>query len=321
MKLVVLVLAVLLSGVAVAEDLFATVGDEGITWAEYEAHVDTGLRQRFFHGKVPEAELQAFREEMAQELIDRVLLVREARRRGLQPQAAHVEAAIEETRQRYRQNPAWKDQEETVVARLRQAVVKRDLITQLRQQVVEQAIRVDSAQAEEAAVRRYYNEHPEQFTTPERLRLSLIMLGVEPWAPQAKWRAAEQEAERLVQKLQSGHAEFTELARLHSSDASSSQGGDLGYIHLGMLSPEAQKHVEGLKPGEVAAPLRLLQGIAIFRLDGRLPAQLNGFDQVRERARGLLQRQQQQQAWLQLIKGLRQRTPVQRNDVKMNNDG
>ena len=137
MKFAVLVLAMLLNGVAVAEEFFATVGDEGISWAEYEAHVDAGLRQRYFHGKVPEAEMQAFREEMAQELIDRVLLVQEARRRGLQPQSADVEAEIEQTRQRYRHNPAWTEQEETVVARLRQAVIKRDLIDQLRKQVVE----------------------------------------------------------------------------------------------------------------------------------------------------------------------------------------
>ena len=321
MKFAVLVLAMLLNGVAVAEEFFATVGDEGISWAEYEAHVDAGLRQRYFHGKVPEAEMQAFREEMAQELIDRVLLVQEARRRGLQPQSADVEAEIEQTRQRYRHNPAWTEQEETVVARLRQAVIKRDLIDQLRKQVNEQALQMASASAEEAAVRQYYDEHPQQFTTPEQLRLSLILLGVEPWSPQVKWQAAEQEAEKLVQKLQSGQAEFGELARLHSSDASSSRGGDLGYIHLGMLSAEAQKHVEGLKTGEIAAPLRLLQGIAIFRLDGRKPAQLNGFEQVRERARGLMQRQQQQQAWQQLITELRQRTPVKRNDVKMNHDG
>ena len=88
-----------------------------------------------------------------------------------------------------------------------------------------------------------------------------------------------------------------------------------------MLAPEAQQHVEGLIPGNIAAPLRLLQGIAIFRLEGRVPAQLNDFDQVRERALGLLQRQQQKQAWLQLLEELHQRTPVKRYDMTMNNDG
>ena len=298
-----------------AEERFASVGDEVISRAEYEAHVGTGLRERFYHGKIPEAELLAFREEMALELIDRVLLVQEARRRGLQPQEAHVGAVIEQTVQRYQNDPAWQVQKETMLPRLRQAVEKRDLIAQLRQRVTQ------LEEPDEASVRAYYEAEPDKFTTPERLRLSLIMLAVEAWAPQTTWRAAEQEAARLVQQLREGKADFADLARLHSSDASAAQGGDLGYVHLGMLAPEAQRHVEGLALGVVSTPLRLLQGIAIFRLDGREVAQLNDFDRVRERAGGLLQRQRQQQAWLQLIEGLRQRTPVQRYEIKMSDDG
>jgi hypothetical protein len=319
MRFTLLLLALLQCGVVAADELFASVGDEVITRAEYEAHIETGLRQRFYHGKVPEAELRAFHEEMAQELIDRVLLVQEARRRGLQPQPAHVEAVVEQTRQRYRHDPSWQQQGEVVLKQLRQSVEKRDLIAQLRQQVVEEAIQ--PAAAAEVAVREYYRTHPDKFTTPERLRLSLIMLAVEPWAPQAKWQAADQEAVRLVQQLRDGKADFAELARLHSSDASAPQGGDLGYVHLGMLAPEAQQHVDALAPGEIAAPLRLLQGIAIFRLDGREAAQLNDFDQVRERAQGLFQRQRQQQAWVQLLEELRQRTPVQRYKMKVTDDG
>jgi parvulin-like peptidyl-prolyl isomerase len=286
-----------------------------ISRAEYEAHVETGLRQRFYHGKIPEAELQAFREEMAQELIDRVLLAQEAQRRGLQPQKAPVEAAIEQTLQRYRHDPAWQQQRSVMLAQLRQAVEQRDVIAQLRQQVTQ------LPEPDVVAVRAFYQAEPDKFTTPERLHLGLIMLAVEAWAPAVKWQAAEQEAAQMVQRLRDGHADFAELARLHSSDASAAQGGDLGYVHLGMLAQEAQQHVEGLLPGGIAAPLRLLQGIAIFRLEGREPARLNEFDQVQERARGLLLRQQQQQAWLQLIEGLRQRTPVQRYEMKMSDDG
>jgi len=315
MKAAVLFVALLFSGIAVAEALFATVGNEVISVAEYEAHVEAGLRQRYYHGKVPEAELKAFREEMAAELIDRVLLVQEARRRGLQAQAAHVEAVIEQTRQRYRHDPVWLQQQETLIARLRDGVEKRDLIAQLRQQVTQ------IGKPDEQAVRAYYQTHPDKFTTPERLRLSLIMLGVEAWAPQTKWQAAEQEAQRLLSRLRDGKADFAELARLHSSDASAAQGGDLGYVHLGMLAPEAQQHIEGLEIGAIAEPLRLLQGFALFRLDGREAARLNDFEQVRERAGGLLLRQQQQQAWLQLIEGLRQQTPVHRHEMKMSNEG
>jgi len=302
--------------VAVAGPLFATVGGEDISREAYEAYVAAGLRQQFYHGKVSEEKLRAFREQMAVELIDQVLLVQEARRRGLQIHKALIDDELSRTRQRYQNVADWKQQEKTVLERMRTALERRDLIDQLRQQVV-----TGVAEPDEVLVHKFYQTNPEKFTTPERLHLSLIMLGVEPWAPTTKWQAAEQEAAELVQRLRAGEADFADLAHLHSSDASAAQGGDLGFVHLGMLAPEVQKHVDKLDVGEIAEPLRLLQGIAIFRLDGREDAHLNDFVQVQERATGLLKRQLQEQAWAQLLERLRQQTPIQRYEMTASDEG
>lgn len=303
-------------GVASAGPLFATVDGEDISREAYEGYVAAGLRQQFFHGKVPEAKLRAFREKMALELIDHVLLVQEARRRGLQVHKALIENELAQTRQRYQNLPNWRQQEKVVLAQMRAALERQDLTDQLQQQVTAAVVEPDVA-----AVRQYYQDNPDKFTTPERLHLSLIMLGVEPWAPASKWQAAEQDAGGLVQRLRAGEAEFADLARLESTDASAAQGGDLGFVHLGMLAPEVQGHVDKLVVGEVADPLRLLQGIAIFRLDGREDAHLNDFEQVQERATGLLKRQLQQQAWTQLLDKLRKQTPIQRYEMTVSDEG
>jgi len=312
----VLVVVLLLAGYLVqAEtestgDIFATVGDESISRAEYEAHVEAGLRQRFYHGKIPEAELASFRQEMADELIDRALLVHEALAQGLKPRAGAIEAEVKEVVARYQYTPGWNEIADNTVSQLRRSLERQDLIEQLRQQLTN-----DVPAPDELAVKGYYLQHADKFTTPERLRLSLIMLAVEPWAPAEKWQAAEQEAKGLVQRLRSGEAAFDVMASLHSSDASASQGGDLGYVHAGMLAPEVHQHIETLAVGVIAEPLRLLQGIAVFRLDGRESARLNDFDQVKTRASGLLIRQQQQQSWAELKERLRRQNPVQRYET------
>ena len=302
--------------VALAGSLFATVGGEEISRDAYESYVAAGLRQQFYHGKVSEAKLRAFREQMAAELIDQVLLVQEARRRGLQVQKALIDDELSRTRQRYQNVANWAQQEQQVLGRMRTALERQDLIDQLRRQVI-----ANVAEPDDVAVREYYQANTEKFTTPERLHLSLIMLGVEPWAPTSKWQAAEEEAVGLVQRLRHGEAKFAELARLESTDASAAQGGDLGFVHLGMLAPEVQGHVDKLGVGDVADPLRLLQGIAIFRLDGREDAQLNDFGQVQERATGLLKRQLEQQALTQLLERLRKQTPIQRYEMTASDEG
>lgn len=311
-----LLLALLLVGPVTGADavvdkaIFATVGHEDISHAEYEAHVEAGLRQRFYHGKVPEAQLLSFREEMAVELIDRSLLVQQAQKQGLVPRAGQIDTELKVVVARYHNTPGWQAIADDTVAQLRRSLERHDLIEQLRQHVINAVNRPD-----ESAVRIYYDSNADKFTTPERLRLSLIMLAVEPWAPAAKWQAAAQEANDLVQRLRNGEAEFAAMARLHSSDASASQGGGLGYVHAGMLAPEVQQHIEPLAIGAIAEPLRLLQGIAVFRLDGHETAQLNDFEQVKDRAAGLLLRQLQQQAWADLLERLRGQIPVKRYEM------
>jgi len=163
-------------------------------------------------------------------------------------------------------------------------------------------------------VRAYYESHPDKFTTPERLRVSMILLGVQPWAPGTAWEAAQDEAQRLLAQLREG-ADFAQLARLHSADASAQHGGDLGYVHAGMLASEAQSVLDALAPGELSAPVRLLKGVAIFRLDERHAPVLNDFARAEARAQGLLRREREEQAWQDLLAALRAGTSIEINEA------
>lgn len=253
---------------------FAVVGGETISQEEHQSALHEGMRRKFFHGVPSQEQVDAYRREMAQGLIDRALLRQEAKRRGLEG--------------------------DNLLARL-EADVRR----------------VPEPGAEE--VRKYYDAHLDKFTAPERLRVGLILLKVEPSATGAAWKAAEAEAARLVDRLrkaepQSRGADFAELARLHSGDVSASRGGDLGYVHKGMLAGEAQQVLDGMKPGDVSAPLLLLQGVAVLRLEDRIAPALSAFDAAKSRARDLLARERGEGAWQALIERLRRDTPVTINE-------
>lgn len=288
--------------------VFATVGDAVVTVQEFEASLHAGMRQRFYHGTIPEAERRSFRREVGQALIDRVLLQQEARRRGIQPDEAWVAERVAEIEARMASSPAWKHAREEALAGLRAQLAGESLIQQLRERVTD----IPPPDAEE--LRRFYEQNKEKFTTPERLRVSMILLRVQPWAPEATWQAALDEARRLLEKLRQGAA-FAGLARLHSADPSAERGGDLGYIHEGMLAAEAQQVLDDLSPGELSAPVRLLKGYALFRLDDRQPPVANELAAVEGRARGLLLRQKRQDAWRGMLGELRDSTPVEINEA------
>ena len=157
--------------------------------------------------------------------------------------------------------------------------------------------------------RSFYDKNKNLFVEPEQVRLSLILLKVDPSSPQTVWNSAKEEGQRIHQRIKAG-ADFGELARLHSGDASAAKGGQMEYTHSGMLPEALAAPVEKLKPREISEPVQILQGVAILRLDDRKLARQRPFDAVRERAGELWQREEGENRWKKLIADLRRATPL-----------
>ena len=284
--------------------IFARVGDDVITVGQYRAYMQDGLRRRFFHGSVPENKRDEARRELTQELVDQLLLYQEAQRQNIAPDKDFVSSGMAHARQKLLQQELPTAQQKSLLASWQQSLEHQSMVMRLQRQVRQVPLPTL------AAVQEFYRQNPDKFTTPERLKVSVILLGVEPWAPTSKWQAASDEAVRLLDDIRQGKETFEALARLKSTDQSAANGGDLGYVHRGMLSQEAQQAVDGLQVGELSAPVRVLKGIAVFRLDDRVKPVLNPFSQAEVRAQALLHRQQQEEAWQSLLKKLRADTPV-----------
>lgn len=88
----------------------------------------------------------------------------------------------------------------------------------------------------------------------------------------------------------------------------------MGYLHRGMLPDGVDTVVDGLKPGEVSAPVTLLEGVALLRLEGRQAAQQRSFTEVRSRALELWKREESDRRWKKFIADLRKATPVRINE-------
>jgi len=304
-----------LNGVAFADDgpvsaeqqsqalLFAKVGEQLITRQAFDDAFSRAARSRFYHGEVPEGELETVRRQVADDIVSRALLLQEARRRGLSADDTSLQATLDNYDQRYAGNPSWQAQRETLLASLKQKLLEDELLKQLEARVRQ----LPPPTREE--VLKYYKANPDKFTEPARQQVFVILLQVDPSSSSAVWEAALAEADGLVTDIEQG-AEFEELARLRSSDRSAEKGGNMGYLHHGMLSPAAQQVVDELDIGELSRPVRLLRGVAIFRVDDRKAARLRAFEDVDQRARELLIREQSEHAWDSLKERLKDSTPI-----------
>jgi peptidylprolyl isomerase len=283
---------------AATAEAVVIVGSRTVGAPEFELAVREAMRQKFYHGKVPEAQVIELQQDVANQIVDRTLLLEEAARRGIKPDGEKLRAAVGEFDQRYGENANWKQNRGAMLARIVPELEQRNTLEQL-----ERAVR-EVPTPSDAEVRAFYETQKELFTEPEKLRLSVILLKVDPAAPKVSWEKAEEEARAIRSRLMGG-ADFAELARLHSGDESGARGGDMGYLHRGMLPEGLQERIDGFKIGEIPEPIMTLRGVALFRLDEKVPPRLRTFDQVKGRATDLLRRSRGNDAWNGLIAGLR----------------
>ncbi len=114
--------------------------------------------------------------------------------------------------------------------------------------------------------------------------------------------------ERLAdyrRRILAGQADFAQLAREHSQDASAKQGGDLGWVNPGTFVPEFEEVMDALKPGDLSQPLISRFGVHLIQLQERREQRLSAREQ-REVARQAVRMKKTEDAyatWTQEVRG------------------
>lgn len=133
----------------------------------------------------------------------------------------------------------------------------------------------------EQELRRAYEQEIGRYSTPEKRRLSHILIEIPASGSGDAEQQALAKARELEQQLKAG-ADFAELAKAESADSGSAQqGGDLGYIGTGALPRELEQAVSKLKVGEITEPVRTSYGYHIGKLTEFTPSVRKSFEEAR----------------------------------------
>jgi peptidyl-prolyl cis-trans isomerase C len=159
----------------------------------------------------------------------------------------------------------------------------------------------------EKDVKDYYDAHPDDFATPEKVHVRHIVIAVTNAGPAPKTdsqaleqisqiaaalRAADVSSamgkpdEATMAKLRLAH--FEEAAKKYSEDSSGESGGDLGWVSKGQLDPAFEAAAWGLKPGVISGVVHSKFGYHLIYVEGKEPAGTEPYDAVKNGIREYL---------------------------------
>jgi peptidyl-prolyl cis-trans isomerase SurA len=113
-----------------------------------------------------------------------------------------------------------------------------------------------------------------------------------------------------IRKRIEGGADFAQLAKEFSQDASGPNGGDLGWSSPGMYVPEFEEAMNSLAPRQVSQPVVSRFGVHLIQVLERRQAKLTEREQ-REVARNVLREKKLEEAYLQWAQEVRGRAYVE----------
>ena len=260
----------------VLEEIVARVNNDVISRSDLQREREQ-LRQEIKQAKVPDPDA-VFAEkdkDVLREKIDQLLLIQRGRDMGMNADAEVIKRLDE-----LRKNAGLATLEDLEKAAEQQGVNYEDWKLSMRNQIITrkviQAEVGQHLQMTKEDAEKYYDEHKADFTQPEQVKLSEILVPTEtPGADSSAAAVPMSDAEIAQQKAKAGQAlaeirggkPFEEVAKQVSSGPSAAQGGDLGFFKRGVLAKELeQKTFDQMKAGEVSDIIRTKQGFVILKV-------------------------------------------------------
>jgi len=149
--------------------------------------------------------------------------------------------------------------------------IRAEMMTMVRNQMIIQQMQqklTSNIKPTPAEIRRYYESLPMDSIPMMPAEVEVQILSFEPPVPIEETERVKQRLREFTERIQSGTADFSMLARLYSEDTESAKrGGELGFVGKGQLVPEFAEVAFNLNdPKRVSRIVKTEYGYHIIQL-------------------------------------------------------
>lgn len=176
--------------------------------------------------------------------------------------------------------------------------IKDSIRRQLKQKILKEVV-VGEIKPTDEDLKKYYLDHKDEYTTPEKIKASHILLD------------SQTEAEKIYGLLGEG-SDFAELAKEYSKDESNAdQGGDLGWFSKGKMVPEFEEVAFSLKKDEISDPVKTKFGYHIIKVVDREEREEKTLEEVKEDVKKAYIEKQKETRFEQWYKETKEKSDIQ----------
>jgi peptidyl-prolyl cis-trans isomerase SurA len=292
----------------VINGIAAVVNGEVITYSQVREVVAAQERSasELYQGDELQKKVTEMRRKAVQELIDRALILQEFKKKEFNI----PEYVVDDTIQKIIRSDFGGDRAAFVKTLQAQGFTMARFRRVQKDKIIVQAMRQsktsDNVLVSPVKIREYYNQHASSYTTPEQVKLRMIVLkeGAGSDTPAATFVSKKQMADEIREKL-AGGAEFDRIAQMYSEDSTNDSGGDWGWVERKTLNETLAQTAFSLKPGEISAVIALDNAYYILMVEQKKPAQTKPLSEVRQEIVDALTQEMKlkgQDRWLQELR-------------------
>lgn len=236
------------------------------------------------------------RRRVLDDLVDRALLLQQARARSVVVGQDQVERAFLRIRNEY---PGTHFDDMLAQERLSQGELKARLKDQLTVERLFHEEVFPRIRVEDAEVDRWYADHAAEFQEAEKVRVLQVVV------------ASRDEAARVREQLRRDPAAFAEVARRASIAPEGKNGGDLGWIERRAGFPEVFEVCFTLPLNSLSEVTPSPYGFHLFKVVEKKPASRRALEQARAGIAERLLRDKRARAQEEYLAALRARATIQ----------
>lgn len=235
--------------------------------------------------QMPPEQLAMVQQQMQQmiltDLISKTLLLNAAEKEGYKATDEDVAKEIEEISKRIPEGQSFEEFAKSAGVDIKR--IKEQIADDTKIRKLIDVVTKDVEKPGEEKVKKYYDEHPDEFSQKEMVAASHILLSTQEASDENAIAAVKAEADKLKEQLGKEDGKtFEELATAHSDCPSKAQGGSLGEFGRGQMVPEFEKAAFTQKIGEVGAPIKTQFGYHLIKVTDKKEAKTTPYAEVQE---------------------------------------